>query len=189
MHNIASLVLAALLYARALERGGMSLSLAAKLCWLSRFVIWPNPGNIVPRRWNQAVPVFLGPGIVMTSTHIRNQPQPARPCPNLASHSPNRLNLDLPQVTPALGLEVVEALETVYLVGSKTPRSKRSVRLGATVGISPSNIRPQYGFATFLSSLMPVSGSLYSFQVTGNIVLPASLVAMITPYSFLAVDR
>lgn len=36
---------------------------------------------------------------------------------------------------------------------------------------------------------MPVSGSLYSFQLTGNIVLPASLVAMITPYSFLAVDR
>lgn len=47
----------------------------------------------------------------------------------------------------------------------------------------------QYGFATFRGSLTPVSGSLYSFQLTGIMVLPASLVAIITPYSFLAVDR
>lgn len=39
----------------------------------------------------------------------------------------------------------------------------------------------QKGFATFLLSLAPVSGSLYSFQLTGYIALPASLVAMITP--------
>jgi hypothetical protein len=30
---------------------------------------------------------------------------------------------------------------------------------------------------------------LYSFQLTGYIVLPASLVAIITPYSFFAVER
>lgn len=47
----------------------------------------------------------------------------------------------------------------------------------------------QYGFATLRGSLTPVSGSLYSFQLTGIMVLPASLVAIITPYSFLAVDR
>lgn len=47
----------------------------------------------------------------------------------------------------------------------------------------------QYGFATFLISTIPVSGSLYSFQLTGYMVLPLSLVAMMTPNSFLAVER
>ena len=47
----------------------------------------------------------------------------------------------------------------------------------------------QNGFATFRASDRPVSGSLYSFQLTGNIVLPASLVAMMTPSSLLAVAR
>lgn len=47
----------------------------------------------------------------------------------------------------------------------------------------------QNGFATFLASLSPVSGSLYSFQDTGYIALPASLTAMMTPNSLLAVER
>lgn len=47
----------------------------------------------------------------------------------------------------------------------------------------------QYGFATFRLSLRPVSGSLYSFQDTGYIALPASLTAMMTPSSLLAVER
>jgi hypothetical protein len=47
----------------------------------------------------------------------------------------------------------------------------------------------QKGFATFLDSLRPVSGSWYSFQLTGYIVFPASLVAIMTPSSFFAVDR
>jgi len=47
----------------------------------------------------------------------------------------------------------------------------------------------QNGLATFLLSLAPVSGSLYSFQLTGYIEFPASLVAMITPRLLLAVER
>lgn len=46
-----------------------------------------------------------------------------------------------------------------------------------------------HGLATFRLSLNPVSGSLYSFQLTGYIGLPASLVAIITPSSLLAVDK
>lgn len=45
------------------------------------------------------------------------------------------------------------------------------------------------GFATFLGSLIPVSGSLNSFQLTGTMSFPASLVAMMTPSSFDAVER
>lgn len=47
----------------------------------------------------------------------------------------------------------------------------------------------QLGFATFLGSLTPVSESLYSFQLTGTMSLPASLVAMMTPSSLDAVER
>lgn len=45
------------------------------------------------------------------------------------------------------------------------------------------------GLATLRGSLRPVSGSLYSFQLTGNMTLPVSLVAMMTPSSLLAVVR
>ncbi len=48
---------------------------------------------------------------------------------------------------------------------------------------------PQKGLATFLSSLMPVSGSRNSRQVTGYMGFPASLTALMTPRSFLAVER
>lgn len=47
----------------------------------------------------------------------------------------------------------------------------------------------QFGLATLRGSPMPVSGSLYSFQLTGTMSLPASLVAMITPSSLAAVER
>ena len=53
----------------------------------------------------------------------------------------------------------------------------------------PAAPQPHCGFATFLSSVTPVSGSLNSFQLTGVIVFPASLIADTTPSSFLAVDR
>ena len=58
-----------------------------------------------------------------------------------------------------------------------------------TVHPRPSLRSPQKGFATFLLSLSPVTGSRNSFQLTGTIVFPASLFAMMTPSSFLAVDR
>lgn len=47
----------------------------------------------------------------------------------------------------------------------------------------------QLGLATFRGSLTPVSGSLNSFQLMGTMSLPASLVAMMTPSSFAAVER
>lgn len=47
----------------------------------------------------------------------------------------------------------------------------------------------QKGFATFLVSVSPVIGSLNSFQLIGCMILPASLFAMMTPNSFLAVVR
>jgi len=47
----------------------------------------------------------------------------------------------------------------------------------------------QKGFATFLGSVSPDTGSLNSFQLIGYIAFPASLVAITTPSSFLAVDR
>lgn len=46
---------------------------------------------------------------------------------------------------------------------------------------------PQKGLATFLGSPVPVTGSLISFQLIGNIMLPASLRAMTTPRSLRAV--
>lgn len=48
---------------------------------------------------------------------------------------------------------------------------------------------PQKGFATFLLSVSPVTGSLNSLQLIGYIAFPASLVAIITPNSFFAVLR
>jgi hypothetical protein len=56
----------------------------------------------------------------------------------------------------------------------------------------PKSDRPfgsHIGLATLRLSLRPVSGSLYSFQLTGYITLPPSLVAMMTPRSLLAVER
>ena len=47
----------------------------------------------------------------------------------------------------------------------------------------------QTGFPTFLTSLNPVSGSMYSFQLTGYIWFPHSLFAITTPNSFLAVEQ
>lgn len=47
----------------------------------------------------------------------------------------------------------------------------------------------QNGFATFLLSVCPVTGSLNSFQLIGYIAFPASLVAIMTPNSFFAVLR
>lgn len=49
--------------------------------------------------------------------------------------------------------------------------------------------RDQNGLATFLNSPSPPTGSLISFQLTGNIIFPASLRAITTPRSFLAVVR
>lgn len=48
---------------------------------------------------------------------------------------------------------------------------------------------PQLGFATFLGSVNPVSGSWYSLQLTGTMSLPASLAAIMTPSSLDAVDK
>lgn len=45
----------------------------------------------------------------------------------------------------------------------------------------------QSGFATFLNSAFPLTGSLNSFQLTGCIILPSSLLASTTPYSFASV--
>ena len=47
----------------------------------------------------------------------------------------------------------------------------------------------QNGLATLRGSLTPVSGSMYSFQLTGYMGLPVSLVAMTTPSALLAVER
>jgi hypothetical protein len=46
---------------------------------------------------------------------------------------------------------------------------------------------PQNGLAAFLLSPLPVTGSLNSFQLTGYISLPSSLLAMTTPNSFRSV--
>lgn len=47
----------------------------------------------------------------------------------------------------------------------------------------------QNGRATLRDSLSPVSASTYSFQLTGYMGLPASLVAITTPRELLAVER
>lgn len=47
----------------------------------------------------------------------------------------------------------------------------------------------QKGFATFLLSVRPVLGSLNSFQLIGYIWFSASLLAITTPSSFVAVER
>jgi hypothetical protein len=46
---------------------------------------------------------------------------------------------------------------------------------------------PQNGFAAFLLSPFPLTGSLNSFHETGYITLPSSLRAMMTPNSFRSV--
>jgi hypothetical protein len=46
---------------------------------------------------------------------------------------------------------------------------------------------PQNGFAAFLLSPFPVTGSRNSFQLTGYISLPSSLLAIMTPNSFRSV--
>lgn len=46
---------------------------------------------------------------------------------------------------------------------------------------------PQTGFATFLPSLLPPTGSTNSLQLTGTMRSPPSLSAITTPSSFFAV--
>lgn len=55
----------------------------------------------------------------------------------------------------------------------------------------PARLAPQTqkGFATFLLSVRPVFGSLNSFQLIGYIWFSASLFAITTPNSFVAVER
>ncbi|KAH6611164.1 hypothetical protein Trco_001184 [Trichoderma cornu-damae] len=48
---------------------------------------------------------------------------------------------------------------------------------------------PQLGLATLRGSPTPVSGSLNSFQLTGTMSFPTSLVAIMTPSSLDAVER
>jgi hypothetical protein len=61
--------------------------------------------------------------------------------------------------------------------------------LGYRHGFELSRLQIKYysGFAHFRFSSLPVSGHRISFQLTGTIVLPASLTANTTPRSFLAV--
>lgn len=73
--------------------------------------------------------------------------------------------------------------------GSGSSRVTERVPLFLASRIAPESVFPHSGLATLRGSLRPVSGSLNSFQLTGNMTLPVSLVAMMTPSSLLAVER
>ena len=75
------------------------------------------------------------------------------------------------------------------LLGIWSRTASRLPSCAARNCVFEAGLASQVGFATFLGSLAPVSGSLYSFQLTGTMSLPASLVAMMTPSSLDAVER